>query len=219
MRKIPRTALAGCILLSAAFASTSYAYDRYVSDIIYIPLRADKDNQSSIIKNGLATGTRLKFIREDEDSNKIKWSQVMTSEGIEGWVRSQNLISEPTSAMKLAALTSAPSDLSELQKQNISLKNDLASTQAALQGLTKELDEIRKSPTSDINMEQENQTMHRENQMLQTERDLLKAEIDRLKNSDDYKQRVYGGGLIVAGVLLSFILQLFGKRRRRSDWS
>ena len=205
--------------LSAGFSAISVAEDRYVTDVIYIPLRSDKDNQATIIKNGLPTGTRLKLLREEEDANKNKWSQVITSEGIEGWIRSQNLIAEPTAAMKLTALTSGPSDMVELQKQNIVLKNDLASAQASLQSVTKELEEIRKSPTSDINMEQENQNMHRENQMLQTERDLLKAQNDQLKSSDNYRQRIYGGALILAGVILSFVLQLFGKRKRRSEWN
>ena len=61
--------------------------------------------------------------------------------------------------------------------------------------------------------------MNRINQMLQTERDVLKAENDQLKRSDTYKQRIYGGALILAGVILSFVLQLFGKRKRRSEWN
>jgi SH3 domain protein len=68
-------------------------------------------------------------------------------------------------------------------------------------------------------MEQENQSMNRINQSLQVERDVLKAENDRLQKSDAYKQRIYGGILILAGVILSFVLQLFGKRKRRSEWS
>ncbi|RYY01471.1 MAG: TIGR04211 family SH3 domain-containing protein [Gammaproteobacteria bacterium] len=219
MKKLTLATLIGCATLGAGFSSVSLAEERYVTDVIYIPLRSDKDNQATILKNGLPTGTRLKLIREEEDSNKNKWSQVITNEGIEGWIRSQNLIAEPTAAMKLAALTSGPTDMVELQKQNISLKNDLASAQASVQSLTAEIEEIRKSPTSDINMEQENQNMHRENQNLQTERDLLRAENDQLKSSDNHKQRIYGGALIFAGVLLSFVLQLFGKRKRRSEWN
>ena len=61
--------------------------------------------------------------------------------------------------------------------------------------------------------------MNRINQILQTERDVLKAENDQLKRSDTYKQRIYGGVLILAGVILSFVLQLFGKRKRRSEWN
>lgn len=219
MKKLALASLISVAALSAGFSSSSFAEDRYVTDVIYIPLRSDKDNQATIIKNGLATGTRLKLIREEEDSNKNKWSQVITSEGIEGWVRSQNLIAEPTASMKLAALTSGPTDMVELQKQNIALKNELDSVKATYQSLAKEMEEIKRSPTSDINMEQENQNMHRENQMLQTERDLLKAENDQLKSSDNNKQRIYGGALIFAGVLLSFVLQLFGKRKRRSEWN
>lgn len=219
MKKLTLAALCAFSTLGTSLSFPTWAEDRYVTDVIYIPLRADKDNQATIIKNGLPTGTRLKLLGEQEDANKNKWSQVITSEGIEGWIRSQNLIAEPTAAMKLAALTSGPSDMVELQKQNIALKNDLASAQASLQSVTKELEEIRKSPTSDINMEQENQNMHRENQMLQTERDLLRAQNDQLKSSDNHTQRIYGGALILAGVLLSFVLQLFGKRKRRSEWN
>ena len=218
MKKITLTLFA-LSTFSAGFSPISWAEDRYVTDVIYIPLRADKDNQATIIKNGLPTGTRLKLLREEEDANKNKWSQVITSEGIEGWIRSQNLLAEPTAAMKLTALTSGPSDTVELQKQNIALKNDLASAQASLQSVTKELEDIRKSPTSDINMEQENQNMHRENQMLQTERDLLRAQNDQLKSSDSYRQRIYGAALILAGVVLSFVLQMFGKRKLRSEWN
>ncbi len=219
MKKIVLAGLISLAATSMIFSTPSVAEDRFVTDIIYIPLRADKDNQATIIKSGLPTGTRLKFLSEEEDANKNKWSRVATSEGIEGWMRSQNLTSEPTASMKLAALTSGPTDMVELQKQNISLKNELSSAQAATQSLSKELEEIRKSPTSDINLEQENQNMNRINQMLQTERDVLKAENDQLKRSDTYKQRIYGGALILAGVILSFVLQLFGKRKRRSEWN
>ncbi len=219
MKKIVLAGLVSFAVTTLTFSTVSVAEDRYVTDVIYIPLRADKDNQATIIKSGLPTGTRLKFLSEEEDANKNKWSRVATSEGIEGWMRSQNLTAEPTASMKLAALTSGPTDMVELQKQNISLKNELASAQAAVQNLSKELEEIRKSPTSDINLEQENQNMTRINQSLLVERDVLKAENDQLKRSDTYKQRIYGGALILAGVILSFILQLFGKRKRRSEWN
>lgn len=213
-----------CALLSTAVIATglsmpSFAEDRYVSDIIYIPLRSDKDSQASVIKNGLATGTKLKFIREEEDANKNKWSQVITPDDVEGWVRSQNLTSEPTCAMKLSAITSGSSDVVELQKQNLALKTELDSLKPAHQKLLKETEEMRNATTSDINMEQENQNMHREFQLLQTERDVLKAENDQLKSTDRHQQRIVGGGLILAGVVLSFLLQLFGKRKRRSEWN
>ena len=99
MKKIVLAGLISVAATTMVFSTASFAEDRYVTDVFYIPLRADKDNQSTIIKNGLPTGTRLKFLSEEEDANKNKWSRVATSEGIEGWVRSQNLTAEPTASI------------------------------------------------------------------------------------------------------------------------
>ena len=205
--------------LSLLFSLPSFADDRYVNDIISVPLRADKDNQAAIIKNGLMTGTKLKFLREEEDANKNKWSLVITPDGTEGWVRSQNLLTDLTSAMKLEALTSGSSDIIELQKENVSLKADVDNFKNKYNTLLKETEAMRTANASDIDMEQENQNVHREYQLVETERDILRAENDRLKKIDHYNQWVYGGGLILGGVFLSFILQLLGKRKRRSDWN
>lgn len=211
--------LLSCTALAAALSMPSLGEDRYISDVIYVPLRSDKDSQASIVKNGIATGTKLTFISEAEDSNKNKWSQVRTPDNLEGWIRSQNLTSEPTCALKLGALSAAPTDIAELQKQYISVKTELDSTKAAHQKLLKETEEMRNATTSDINMEQENQNMHREFQLLQTERDVLKAENDQLKSTDRHAQRLIGGALILMGVTLSFLLQLIGRRKRHSEWN
>ena len=211
--------LMGSAIITIGFSVPSVAENRYVTDIISIPLRSDKDNQAGILKNGLISGTKLKFLREEDDLNKNKWSQVVTSDGIEGWVRSQNLINGHTAAMKLEALTSGSSNVIELQKQNITLKNELEILNTTYQSLLKDTEEMRTATTSDVNMEQENQKIHREFQLVQTERDVLKAENDLLKKYDKNKQRIYGGLLILSGIILSLILQYFGKTKRRSEWN
>jgi SH3 domain protein len=214
-----RTVLIAVAINVTAFSLQCTAEIRYITDVIYTPLRSDKDSQSEILKAGLATGTKLTFIREEEDANKNKWALVTTSDGIEGWLRSQNLISEPTAAMKLQALTSSSSSLVELQTQNITLKTELESLNKSHQTLLKETETSRSANTSDINMQQENQTMHREYQLLQTERDVLKAENEQLKHNHDSTQRIYGAALILVGIALSFLLQSFGKRKRYSEWN
>jgi SH3 domain protein len=205
--------------LTASFSLPSFAEDRYVTDVIYVPLRADKENQSGILKNGIPSGTKVKYLREEEDSNKNKWSLVITPDGVEGWIRSYNLISDTTAAMKLEAITSGSSDITELQKQNLTLKEELESYKTKYNTLLKETESMRANNTSDINMEQENQNLNGQFQIVQTERDVLNAENERLKKIDRYNQWVYGGGLILGGVFLSFILQLFGKSKRRSEWN
>lgn len=150
---IPTIAFSSLIAITTltTFSSLALAEDRYVSDIVYMPLRADKDNQAGVLKNGLASGTKLKFVREEEDAYKNKWSQVITQDGIEGWIRSQNLINEPTAALKLEAFTSGSSNVLELQKQNMALKSELESLKTTYQTLLKDTDEMRTAATSDIN--------------------------------------------------------------------
>ena len=77
---------------------------------------------------------------------------------------------------------------------------------------------MRQAATTSLNLEEDNQKIHAEFQLIQTERDMLKAENERLKDTDRFHQWVYGGGLLIAGVFLSFLLQAFGRRKRHSEW-
>jgi SH3 domain protein len=186
--------LLSTVVFFASVTVPVYAADRYVSDIMHIQLRRAPGNQQEIVANGLASGTALTFVREQMDSNRASWSLVKTAEGVEGWVRSQYLLSEPTAATQLPEL------------------------QAQYQKVSYELEQLRQSSTRAIDIEQENQQLHANYQLLQTRADFLQAENDQLKDSDRYNQWVYGGGLLLCGVLLSFLLQAFGKRKRQSDW-
>jgi SH3 domain protein len=77
---------------------------------------------------------------------------------------------------------------------------------------------MRQAATTAFNLEEEHQRMLKDNQLLQTHADVLKAENEKLKNTDRFNHWIYGGGLVFGGVLLSFILQAFGRRKRRSEW-
>ncbi len=167
---------------------------RYVSDVMYIPLRRGPSNQQDIVLNGLVSGTALTFLREETDTARIKWSQVRTAEGVTGWARSQHLLSEPTAALKIEAL--------DVQKSQ----------------LQQELDSLNQQLARARDLESENQRLHENYQLLQTRADFLQAENDQLKRSDRYNQWIYGGGLLVCGVFLSFFLQGLGRRRRQTDW-
>lgn len=186
------------LMLVLAFLSVLslpvYAADRYVSDVIVIALRKAPGNQQEIIVNGLSSGTPLTFVREELDNNRNSWSLVRTEEGILGWARTQQLLSEPPAAAILP----------ELQRQH----------DAAVQ----ELDQLRQTSARSIDIEEENQRLNKNYQLLQTHADVLQAENDHLKNSDRFNQWMYGGGLLLLGVILSFVLQGLGKRKRQSEW-
>lgn len=196
----------------------SIAADKYVSDVIYIPVRSEKSPQASILQQGIASGTKLNFIREETGSDDNLWSLVITPGGTEGWVRSQNLTDKPTAALQLAALPSATRDQLELQNENARLREQLEKIQQEHQQLLADTEDMRQAATTAFNLEEEHQRMTKDNQILQTQADVLNAENEKLKNTDRFNHWIYGGGLVFGGVFLSFILQAFGRRKRRSEW-
>lgn len=171
-----------------------YAADRYVSDVIVIALRKSPGNQQEIIINGLSSGTPLTFVREESDNNGNSWSLVRTEAGILGWARTQQLLNEPPAATILP----------ELQQR--------------YDATVQELEQLRQTSARSIDIEEENQRLNKNYQLLQTHADVLQAENDYLKNSDRFNQWMYGGGLLLFGVILSFVLQGLGKRKRQSEW-
>lgn len=218
---LPGAKLSRLVLLPLVLSlvgTSAYAVDRYVSDVIYIPVRSDKNPQASILQQGIASGAKLNFIREETGTDNNLWSLVVTADGTEGWVRSQNITDKPTAAMQLAALSNSSRDLVGLQTENAQLKEQLAKVQQEHQQLLTDTEDMRQAATTALNLEEEHQSLLKENQLLQTHADVLKAENEKLRNTDRFNHWVYGGGLVLGGIILSFILQGLGRRKRRSEW-
>lgn len=210
---------AGLTLFTLSLASlSSYAVDKYVSDVIYVPVRSDKAPQAGILQQGVPSGTKLKFLREEMGTDNNLWSLIVTPEGTEGWIRSQNITDKPTAALRLAALPESSRNALQLQTENNELKAQLEKLQREHQQLLDDTEDMRQAATTALNLEEEHQRMLTENQLLQTHADVLKAENEKLKNTDRFNQWVFGGGLILCGIILSFILQGMGRRKRQSEW-
>lgn len=218
MKKISLLGCALSLFTLSLVSVPSIAADKYVSDVIYIPVRSDKNPQASILQQGLASGTKLNFIREETGTDKNLWSLITTPDGTEGWVRSQNITDKPTAALQLAALSTSSRDVLALQTENVQLKEQLAKVQQEHQQLLADTEDMRQAATTAFNLEEEHQRMLKENQLLQTDADVLKAENEKLKNTDRFNHWIYGGALVFGGVFLSFVLQAFGRRKRRSEW-
>ena len=218
MKNIPLPGAALSILALSLISSSVFAVDKYVSDVIYVPVRSDKNPQASVLQQGVGSGTKLNFIREETGTDNNLWSLVVTPDGTEGWIRSQNLTDKPTAAMQLAALSASSKDLVAVSTENAQLKEQLTKIQQEHQQLLTDTEDMRQAATTALNLEDEHERLLKENQLLQTHADYLKAENEKLKNTERFNQWVYGGGLISGGVILSFLLQGLGRRKRRSEW-
>lgn len=216
-----------CTLVSVVYSLNSFAQTnvRYISDVMYVPLRASMSNNAEVVKAALTSGTRLRLIREEQDASNDTWALVETTDGVQGWIRTQHLINEPTASIKLervnaqlARASSSAKEALERQKAHDQLQIDYENLQQEYQALLDSTDSLRQTSAAAVDLEQENQRIHENNQLLQTRVDVLQAENERLRDADRYNQWVYGAGLLICGVILSFLLQALGKRKRQSEW-
>lgn len=227
--KILITSLCLFVLSAPLLSVTVHAQDRYVSDTLYVPLRSGMGSQYRIVHSGLSSGTKLELIREEEADDGEAWSQVRTSDGKEGWIRSQFLLDEPTAALQL---DEAKRRAEATVEQNRSLEQNLSEARSEAEQLSEELEQVRNDYTSlqeeheelkglssdAVGLHEQHQELSENYQMLQTRQDVIQADNERLKKEKRYQDWLFGGGILLAGVLLSLILQAIGKRRRQSEW-
>ena len=68
-----------------------HAVDKYVTDVVYVPLRAGPGNQYRILHQGLKTGARMTVL---EDNAGEGFTKVRMSNGTEGFIRTQYLMGQ-----------------------------------------------------------------------------------------------------------------------------
>ncbi len=207
----------------------SQAQERYVSDTLLVPLRAGTGNNYRIVHRGLPSGTKLELLEETEDDSGVVWSHVRTEGGLEGWIRNQHLLEEPTAALKLAQLNRRMSQLDGNQRQlldtneqletaNAELRNQLSQLQEAHSQLQEQHTNLRELSANAVSLSAEHKALSENYQLLQTRIEVLQTENERLQNDQRYREWMMGAGILFCGIILSLILQSIGKRKRQSEW-
>lgn len=206
------------ILLTSLFiftASHAIADTQYVSDELIITLRRGEGDQYKILKM-LKTGTPVEILQEGATGYVF----VRTSDGTEGWVRSQYLTSEMPKKTVIARLEKERErqreqiDQVEIQRAELTaelenIREDFAERNAAFTDLEKELDKVQEK-YRDLETKAENVVqLAEERDRLKAQKDQLSVEVDQLrkKNKDIFfngaiKWFLAGAGVLLAGVIL-----------------
>lgn len=220
-----KTSFIGAALVASLLSAPSFAQQtRWISDVLYVPMRKGPSNQHTILHRGLKSGTRLSIIETQEN-----WSQVRIPDGSTGWVPNQYLLEEPIAALKLEDAAKkaqrsseryqeASNKLKQLSAENESLKKQLSNSEQGSSALTSELNQIKQISANAIDLNDNYQQLAKDHQLLQTELDVARAENERLKKEDSQTWFVYGAGAVLLGVLITVILPALRPRRRRSEW-
>lgn len=209
------------------FNTPVYAEEtRYVSDKLFVPLRTGQGDKYRIVHKGLPSGTAVTLLETDEESG---YSLVETNKGVQGWMRSQYLLSTPTAALKLKAteekLASFNTTESGLIKKTNSLTKELNTLQAQHKTLTKNHDKLKKQhndlkalSANVIKVNDKNKELLEKNQMLQSQVDGLEATKEKLTDNTNIRMFVFGGLLVLATLVINTAIDGIKRRRSFSNW-
>jgi SH3 domain protein len=213
------------VLLFGLFAAfTANAATLYVSDQLTIPLRRGPSNEYKIINAGLPSGTALEVLQTNEEAG---FTQVRTPNGVEGWVPSQYLESEPAARDRLAVATKRVTALETELKTLRSTVQEQRSARSEAEGkssdlgkqtekLQNELNELRRVSASAISNYEENKQLKTENQSLQSQVSQLSTRVRDLERNTMLRWLLAGGGLVLLGLVLGAWIK---SRPKRSNWA
>jgi len=200
---------------------------RYITDVLYVPLRSGQGNDYRIINARLKSGSQLTFLEPGETD---EWTKVRTASGEEGWIRTQYLsTAEPskiTLQKTLAELAvvkkknqSLSSENSKLKKINANLNSQANSASQQSESMAAELQSIKTLSANAISLDKNYRELLEKHQLLQTKNDVLTAENEKLKNDNRVNFMLYGIGILLLGVVLAYVIPALKPKKRYADWS
>lgn len=205
-------------------ANSSWAETVYISDKLTVPVRSGPTKGHRIIHHGLPAGTKMEILQRDDASEFV---EIVTAGGTKGWVRGQYLTAQPIARDRLRA---AAAQIAQLEKNLAREKSALASAQAAgsessktssqlskqLTDTTQELEALQEISKNAVAEHTENQKLKELNARLREELEDINEERDQLRSNVQQRWLMFGGGLVLLGLLLGILLKA---RPRRSAWT
>ena len=208
-------------------AAQVQAVDKYVTDVIYVPLRAGPGNQYRILHQGLRTGSRMTVLEENAGEG---FTKVRMSNGTEGFIRTQYLMDLQPARDRLPKEQEKNQQLSaylkqlqaELQQQETELqsaRDSLKKTSAMLDEKTTELVSLREATAEPLALDRRNKQLIEENLRYKNRVEVVEAENAQLVRNNKIRWYLYGGGTILMGILLGLFLPMVKLRKKpSSDW-
>lgn len=232
MRIFGRTLLSGLAALASLGAMAQEITDtssetdiRYVTDVIFTPVRTGPGGDYRIINKGLRSGTAVTFHGITDDG---VWAEVETKGGTRGFLRAQYLQTEVPRANQLNILeaelaaskdraATLQQNLNEAMEQLTSSDSDMSSTATALAETRAELDEIKRISANAIQLDQLTKELTGKLEDASARNDLLTLENARLEDRVASNQHLQGALSVIAGILIALLIPRLTMKRRRND--
>jgi len=202
----------------------SIAQAIYVTDELEVMLRSGPSTKNKITKI-LKSGDKLDILQPDAGNN---YSEVRTADGKIGYVLTrftQNTPSARSRVTRLEAqlqqLRAKPGELQSLlataQEDNQALIQQNTNLTAKLESTSSELENIKRVSSDAVNIANRNATLESEVQKLMLQLDEKRIQDKNLADQNEQRWFLIGGGAILLGLFLGWLLSI-SKRPRRQSW-
>lgn len=197
---------------------------RYVSDELEITMRNGKGLEFGIRKM-LKSGTRLDVLENDADSG---YSKVRTPEGLEGWVLTRYLSNAGSARDRLAAseqklanleleVANYKEEIEQLSSQSANVDDQNLSLKETSQRLRKELDDLRRTASSAVAIENENRQLKQKLQEMDSQIQAVQIENNALRDNSAKSWFLVGASVLFGGLLLGLLIPKL-RLRRKDSW-
>jgi len=221
VKKIIVSALLSLSLLAPLTSAAETS--RYVSDELEITMRAGQGVKFGIRKM-LSSGTKLDVIEIDPAG----YSKVRTNKGVTGWVLTRYLSNSPSARNQLASsqrkvanleldLAKYKEEIQALSSQNSSSGTENMSLKETSQRLKKELDDLRKTASNAVALNNENRQLKEKLQQIDNQIQSLTIENSTLKDSDAKSWFLIGAAVLFGGLILGLILPRL-RIQKKDSW-
>lgn len=216
-------------LLSSFALAASAVEKRYVTDTLFLQLRSGPSTEFRILK-ALRSGEHLVLVEEtEEEAENNTYTKVRTDKGLEGYVLTRFLVDEPIAKEKLILakreLNKVKAELKTTREKNKEMQAKLENIQSDRSGLSREnttleneLAEIKKISASALSLNEKNKELTQSNRELEIQLEAVSTENTQLHDTRQQTYLLYGGGLVVLGILAGLILPAL-RSKRNSGWS
>lgn len=199
-------ALAVALLLAPPVAAET----RYATDVLTLPVRSGTSTGHKILRM-VRSGTPLEVLERSEEG----WSRVRTPEGTEGWILSRYLMEQPSARDRLVQ---AQERVATLEDENRGLREQAAQfeeTQEALERCRGELEEIRRTASRTLAIEEQNLQLQQEVTEAREQLRAIEIENASLRDESSRKWFVAGASVALGSLLFGLIIPRIPWRRRR----
>ena len=198
---------------------------RYVTDLIFTPVRTGPGGDYRIINKGLPSGTEVTYYGLTEDG---VWAEIETKGGTRGYLRAQYLQAnaprgsqvnalEATLAEEVERTAQLQRDLDEAMAQLTSTDSSMSTAARELEQTRETLAEVQRVSANAIQLDQMTKSLTGKLEDANARNDLLKLENARLQDRISSNRTIEVVVLIALGIMIALLVPRLSVKRRRND--